>query len=57
MLPLKEHLIKATAFILQINLWIVGDSREDVIRREHEIRSNIYKQKQEDAVYPDYWNV
>ncbi len=53
---LSEKDMTAAGVMLQ-QMWIVGDSREDVIRREHEIRSKIYKQTQEDAVYPDYWNV
>ncbi|MGB1027774.1 MAG: ATP-grasp domain-containing protein, partial [Rhodospirillaceae bacterium] len=46
----------AAGVMLQ-QIWLVGDSREDVIRKEHELRAKIYKQAQPDAEYPPYWSV
>jgi len=53
---LSESDMTAAGVMLQ-QMWLVGDSREDVIRKEHEVREKIYRVPQEDAVYPPYWSV
>lgn len=45
------------AGVMLMQMWLTGDTREDVIRREHEVRASIYKTAQSDAVYPAYWSV
>lgn len=46
----------AAGVMLQ-QMWVVGDTREDVIRREHEIRKKIYRKEQAGSDYPPYWDV
>lgn len=53
---LTDQDMTAAGVMLQ-QMWLTGATREDVIRREHEVRAKIYKIAQQDAVYPDYWNV
>lgn len=53
---LTESDMTAAGVMLQ-QMWIVGDSREDVIRKEHEVRRRIYKNPQVGAEYPSYWDV
>ena len=45
------------AGVMLLQIWVVGDSREDVIRKEHDVRKKIYKTPQEDAKYPSYWDL
>ncbi len=45
------------AGVMLMQMWIVGDTREDVIRKEHEVRRKIYRHVQTDAQYPEYWDV
>lgn len=52
---LTEGDMTAAGVMLQ-QMWIVGDTREDVIRKEHEVRAKIYRQPQKDCVYPSYWD-
>lgn len=53
---LTEADMTAAGVMLQ-QMWVVGDTREDLIRKEHEIRKNIYQQEQDDVGYPPYWDV
>ncbi|MDO5627967.1 MAG: ATP-grasp domain-containing protein [Mobilicoccus sp.] len=43
----------AGAMVMQ--MWLTGDTQSDVIAREREIRSKIYRQAPEGLEYPDYW--
>lgn len=45
------------AGVMLMQLWITGDTREDIIRKEREIRANIYQSEQTDVAYPAYWQV
>lgn len=45
------------AGVMLMQLWISGDTPAELIRKEREIRNNIYQQQPEDCVYPDYWHV
>lgn len=45
------------AGVMLLQIWVVGDSREDVIRKEHDVRKKIYKIPQDDAKYPPYWDL
>ncbi|PCI56549.1 MAG: hypothetical protein COB45_05180 [Gammaproteobacteria bacterium] len=45
------------AGVMLMQMWVVGDSREEVIKKEHDIRRKIYKQEQAAAKYPPYWDV
>lgn len=49
----KEEITAAGVMLLQ--LWITGDTKEDVIQKEREIRSKVYRTPQEDVGYPSYW--
>ena len=54
---LTENDMTAAGVMLQ-QMWITGDSREDIIRKEHEVRKKIYKSGQgAKAGYPSYWDV
>jgi hypothetical protein len=53
---LTEHDMTAAGVML-LQIWVVGKTREDVIRKEHEIRARIYKRPPRDSVYPAYWDV
>lgn len=53
---LTDQDMTAAGVMLQ-QIWLTGDSREDVIQKEHELRKKIYKKAQPDAVYPPYWSV
>jgi hypothetical protein len=52
---LTESDMTAAGVMLQ-QMWIVGDTREDVIRKEHEVRAKIYRQPQKDCVYSSCWD-
>ncbi|NRA55889.1 MAG: hypothetical protein HRU23_17260 [Gammaproteobacteria bacterium] len=45
------------AGVMLLQMWIVGDNKEDVISKEHEIRANIYRKTQSDIDYPPYWSL
>lgn len=53
---LTENDMTAAGVMLQ-QIWVTGKTREDVIRREHEVREKIYKIRQTGAEYPSYWDV
>ncbi|MBT4761667.1 MAG: ATP-grasp domain-containing protein [Bdellovibrionaceae bacterium] len=53
---LTEKDMTAAGVMLQ-QMWIVGDTREDVIRKEHEVRAKIYRKPQENSEYPSYWDI
>ena len=53
---LTEHDMTAAGVML-LQIWVVGKTKQDVIRKEHEIRSKIYKKPPRDSVYPAYWEV
>lgn len=48
-----EDMTAAGVMLMQI--WITGESREEVIAKEREIRSKLYHKKQQDSEYPAYW--
>jgi len=43
------------AGVMLLQMWITGDTPHDVISKEREIRSKIYKIEQPDCDYPTYW--
>jgi hypothetical protein len=43
------------AGLMLLERWVVGKTREDVIRMAREIRARIYKKTPADSVCPDYW--
>ncbi len=45
------------AGVMLLQLWITGETLPEVIRREREIRSRIYRNPQEDVDYPPYWQL
>lgn len=45
------------AGVMLLQLWISGDTQADMIAKEREIRSKIYRQAQAEADYPPYWQV
>lgn len=51
---IREADLTAAGVMLQ-QLWITGESLPDLIRREREIRSKIYRNPQTDVEYPAYW--
>lgn len=51
---LTEADMTAAGVMIQ-QMWLTGDTSQDLIRREREIRSRIYRHPQEDSGYPDYW--
>ena len=53
---LSEHDMTAAGVML-LQIWVVGKTQQDVIGKEHEIRSKIYKKLPSDSVYPAYWDV
>lgn len=53
---LEKKDMTAAGVMLQ-QMWICGDTREDVIRKEHEIRAKIYRTPQKGNEYPSYWDV
>lgn len=44
----------AAGVMLQ-QIWITGHTAQELIAKEREIRSNIYRQPQKGSEYPDYW--
>ena len=46
--------LTAAGVMLQ-QLWITGETLSQVIAREREIRSRIYRRPQDDVAYPEYW--
>ena len=44
------------AGVMLLQMWLVGDTRNDVIRKEREVRARIYRHPQEDDTYPSYWS-
>jgi len=53
---LTEHDMTAAGVML-LQIWVVGKTKEDIIRKEHEIRARIYKKPPQDSVYPTYWDI
>jgi hypothetical protein len=51
---IRESDLTAAGVMLQ-QLWITGDDIAQVIRREREIRSRIYRHRQDDVPYPPHW--
>lgn len=51
----EEDLTAAGVMLMQ--LWVTGDTKEEVIQKEREIRANIYQNEQTDIAYPSYWQV
>lgn len=45
------------AGVMLLQIWLVADSKEEAITKEHELRRRIYRRPQRDAEYPAYWNV
>ncbi|MCV6545889.1 MAG: ATP-grasp domain-containing protein [Cohaesibacter sp.] len=45
------------AGVMLLQIWLVADSKEETIAKEHELRRRIYRRPQRDAVYPSYWDV
>ncbi|UOO81939.1 ATP-grasp domain-containing protein [Uruburuella testudinis] len=45
------------AGVMLLQLWITGATQSDMIAKEREIRSKIYRQAQAEAGYPPYWQV
>ena len=46
------------AGVMLMQMWLTGESRDDVIAREREIRSKIYRDPADSGVekYPAYWS-
>ncbi len=53
---ITENDMTAAGVMLQ-QMWVTGASREEVIKKEHEVRQKIYKKPQTDADYPPYWSI
>ncbi|OMH26644.1 acetyl-CoA carboxylase biotin carboxylase subunit family protein [Motiliproteus sp. MSK22-1] len=49
----REDMTAAGVMLLQ--LWITGDTVSELIRKEREIRTKIYKQVPDDCEYPGHW--
>lgn len=45
------------AGVMLMQIWVTGDTVDEVIAKEREIRSRIYRQPQSDCEYPSYWTV
>jgi len=45
------------AGVMLLQLWITGQTLPEVIAREHEIRSRIYRTPQTDVEYPPHWQL
>lgn len=43
------------AGVMLMQIWITGDTRDDVIKKEIEMREKLYKHPQKDSEYPAYW--
>jgi hypothetical protein len=50
---IAEDMTAAGVMLLQ--LWITGETAEELINKEREIRGKIYKQTPDDCEYPAYW--
>ncbi len=46
-----------SAGVMLLQIWITGDTKEEVIAKEIDLRSKIYKNEQTDIEYPSYWKV
>ncbi|WP_298905530.1 hypothetical protein [uncultured Aliiroseovarius sp.] len=51
---LTEGDMTAAGVMLQ-QLWVSGDTAQELIAKEREIRAKIYRQPQDGCEYPDYW--
>lgn len=49
----EADMTAAGAMVMQ--MWLTGETESDVIAREREIRSKIYRQAPEGLEYPSYW--
>ena len=45
------------AGVMLLQIWLVGDTKEEVIAKEIDLRKKIYKHEQKDVEYPAYWKV
>ena len=43
------------AGVMLLQMWLTGDTKEDVVAREREIRSRIYRKPPQGLEYPDHW--
>lgn len=43
------------AGVMLLQMWLTGDTKEDVVAREREIRSRIYRKPPRGLEYPDHW--
>ncbi|MCG5540015.1 MULTISPECIES: ATP-grasp domain-containing protein [unclassified Halorhodospira] len=53
---IREAELSAAGVMLQ-QLWITGDSSMEIIAREREIRSRIYRNPQDAVGYPPFWRI
>ena len=45
------------AGVMLMQIWVSGNTANELIAKEREVRSKIYAQAQDDCVYRAYWNV
>jgi hypothetical protein len=50
----KEDMTAAGVMLLQI--WITGNTKDEMVSFEKEMRKKLYKEEQEDIGYPPYWS-